>query len=187
MAEADRDKWDARYRAGDYPQGDPSWLKHFDEELPTQGRGLDVASGPGRLSIWMARRGLEVLAIDISPVGLALAREAAADEGVKIATRAMDLEREPLPEGSYAMIACFHYRQRSLFPVLVAHLAPGGVIVAELATTKNAERNEKPSKKWLCAPNELIRDSRDLEVLYYREAWVGDRHLARLVARRSEE
>ncbi|MEZ4253598.1 MAG: class I SAM-dependent methyltransferase [Polyangiales bacterium] len=187
MAEADSHIGTRASRAGDYPQGDPSWLKHFDGRTADPGTWVDVASGPGRLSIRMARRGLEVLAIDISPVGLALAREAAADEGVKIATRAMDLEREPLPEGPYAMIACFHYRQRSLFPVLVAHLAPGGVIVAELATAKNAERNEKPSKKWLCAPNELIRDSRDLEVLYYREAWVGDRHLARLVARRGEE
>lgn len=186
MADSDRDKWDARYRAGDYPQGDPAWLKHFDEELPRAGAALDVASGPGKLAIWMARRGLDVLAIDISPVGLALAREAAADEGVKIATRAIDLEREALPAGHYAMIACFHYRQRSLFPVLIANLAPGGVIVAELATTKNLERHEKPSKKWLCAPNELLRDSRELEVLYYREAWVNDRHLARLVARRVE-
>ena len=185
MAEADRQKWDARYRAGDYGPGDAGWLGEFDDDVPSEGRALDVAAGAGRTSVWLARRGLDVTAIDISPVGLALAREAASDEGVKISTQVTDLEREPLPVGPFALIACFHYRQRALFPVICAQISPGGVIVAELATTRNLERNEKPSRRWLAEPGELLRDAMALDVLYYRESWVGDRHLARIIARRS--
>ncbi|MEM9073494.1 MAG: class I SAM-dependent methyltransferase [Myxococcota bacterium] len=184
MAEADREKWDAKYRTGDYGQGDPAWLKHFAEDLPQGGRALDIASGSGRISVWLARHGFDVLSVDISPVGLALARETAADEGVSIKTRAMDLEREPFPEGPFDVIACFHYRQRALFPVIAAQVAPKGVVVAELATVKNLEKQAKPSRRWLSNPNELLGDCRDLEVVYYRESWVGDRHLARLIARR---
>ncbi len=44
MADADREKWDKRYRTGDYPQGDPTWLKHFSDDLPGEGRALDVAA-----------------------------------------------------------------------------------------------------------------------------------------------
>lgn len=187
MSKADREKWDARYRTGDYPKGDPAWLQHFEDELPSSGRALDVASGSGRVSIYLARRGLEVLAIDISPVGLALAREAAADEGVRIETRAMDLEREPFPEGPFDLVACFHYRQRALFPIMASNVAPGGCVVAELATVKNLERQQKPSRRWLAEPNELLQSCGGLEVLYYREAWVADRHLARLIARRPDE
>ncbi len=164
--------------------GDPAWLTHFAEDLPSCGKALDVAAGAGRLSVWLARQGFDVLAVDISPVGLALAREAAADEGLQVGTRALDLEREPLPEGPFDLIACFHYRQRSLFPVIAAQVAPGGVVVAELATVKNLQRQTRPSRRWLSEPNELVHACRDLELVYYREAWVGDRHLARLIATR---
>ena len=184
MAEADREKWDAKYRTGDYGQGDPAWLKHFEEDVPQGGNALDVAAGSGRISVFLARRGFRVLAVDISPVGLALARETAADEGVNIETRQMDLEREPFPEGPFDLIACFHYRQRTLFPLISAQVAPGGVVVAELATIKNLERQAKPSRRWLCESGELLSGCHDLEVVYYRESWVGDRHLARLIARR---
>jgi len=187
MGEADREKWDARYRAGAPSAGDPSWLLELQDELPDGGRALDIAAGAGRVSIWLARRGFEVTAIDISPVGLTLAREAAADEGVQIATVVTDLEREPFPEGPFHLVACFHYRQRALFPVIAAQIAPGGVVVAELATVKTLEKREKPSRRWLARPNELLEDCKGLEVVYYREGWVGDRHLARLVARRPED
>ncbi len=186
MAEADREKWDAKYRTGDYGPGDPAWLDPFAEELPTEGKALDIAAGAGRTSVWLARRGFDVLSVDISPVGLALAREMAADEGVKIETRAMDLEREPFPEGPFDLIVCFHYRQPTLFPLIATQVAPGGIVVAELATMKNLERQKKPSRKWLCESNELLSASRDLQVVYYRESWVGDRHLSRLIARRPE-
>ncbi len=187
MGEADREKWDARYRAGAPSAGDPAWLLDLQDELPDGGRALDIAAGAGRVSIWLARRGFEVTAIDISPVGLTLAREAAADEGVQIATVVTDLEREPFPEGPFHLVACFHYRQRALFPVIAAQIAPGGVVVAELATIKTLEKREKPSRRWLARPNELLEDCKGLEVVYYREGWVGDRHLARLVARRPED
>lgn len=185
MSEEDRKRWDARYRAGEYGEGDPAWVGEFSDDLPKAGRALDIAAGAGRVSVWLARREFEVTAIDISPVGLALAREAAADEGVSVRTQVTDLEREPFPEGPFDLVACFHYRQRALFPVIVAQLKPGGVVVAELATVRNLERQERPSRRWLAEPNELLRDAGALDVLYYREAWVGDRHLARILARRS--
>jgi len=184
VADADRERWDARYRAGGGGMDAPAWLTPLADELPSGGRALDVAAGAGRLSLWLARRGFDVLAVDISPVGLALARGAAASEGFDVQTRAMDLEREPLPFGPFELIACFHYRQRSLWPLLAARLAPGGVFVAELATVKNLERHAHPSRRWLAEPNELLRACRELEIAYYREGWVGDRHLARLVATR---
>ena len=184
MAESDRERWDARYRAGPFSAGDPAWLLEFEEDLPSEGKALDIAAGAGRVAIWLARRGFEVSAIDISPVGLALAREAAADEGVQIATHVADLESESFPRGPYHLVACFHYRQGGLFPLVAQNLAPGGVVVAELATVRTSERRPRPSRRWLATPNELLEECRQLEVVYYREAWVDDRHLARLIARR---
>lgn len=186
MAEEDRKKWDEKYARGEHVAGQaPGWLRELDPDLPEEGAALDVAAGAGRIAVWMARRGLAVTAVDISPVGLALAREAAREEGVRIGTAVCDLERDPLPQGPFAVIACFHYRQRDLMPSIVERLGDGGVVIAELPTVRNLERHARPSRRWLAEPNELLRDLAGLEVLYYREGWLGGMHRARLAARRA--
>ena len=185
MSEEDRERWDATYRAGGHRDPPaPEWLAALDGELPRAGRALDVASGTGRLARFWAARGLDTLAVDVSPEGLRLAREAAAREGLALETRVLDLEREPLPDGPFAAISCFHYLQRDLFPALAARLAPGGVLACEIATVRNLERNPKPSARFLLQPNELLALCRPLEVVFYEEGWRDDHSLARLLARR---
>lgn len=186
MADEDRIKWDRRWsEQRDRPRSSPSWVAELDAEIPRDGRGIDVAAGSGRMALYMARRGLDVTAVDISPVGLTLAREAARDEGVKIQTSVRDLERDGLPEGSWSAIACFHYRQPDLFASFRDALAPGGVLIAEVSTTASLERNPgKPSARWLAERNELLRSCEGLDVVYYREGWIGDRALARVLARK---
>jgi 2-polyprenyl-3-methyl-5-hydroxy-6-metoxy-1,4-benzoquinol methylase len=186
MAEEDRIKWDKKWsERRDLPRSAPSWVAELDSELPREGRGLDVAAGAGRMALYLARRGLDVTAVDISPVGLTLAREAARDEGVHIKTIVRDIERDGLPEGTYDVIACFHYRQPDLFPAIVRALTPGGVVIAEVATIDTLEKQpQKPSARWLAERNELLRCCEGLDIVYYREGWVGERALARVLARR---
>jgi SAM-dependent methyltransferase len=186
MADEDRVKWDRKWaERRDQPRSAPSWVGELDAEIPRGGRGLDVAAGSGRMALYLARRGLDTTAVDISPVGLTLAREAARDEGVVIKTSVRDLEREGLPEGSYEAIACFHYRQPDLFASFGRALATGGVLIAEVATVGMLEKNpQKPTARWLAERNELLRCCEGLEIVYYREGWFGDRALARVLARR---
>jgi SAM-dependent methyltransferase len=184
MAEADRERWDRIFRErGHADAGPPAWLAELDAELPRTGRALDVASGAGRLALFWAKRGLETLAVDVSLEGLRLAREAAARAGLALSTCALDLEREPLTEGPFAAISCFHYLQRDLFPQLVERLAPGGVLACEVATVRGLARNAKPSRRFLLEPNELLRLCAKLEIVAYREGWQGDRCHARILAR----
>ncbi|MCB9598570.1 MAG: class I SAM-dependent methyltransferase [Sandaracinaceae bacterium] len=183
MADADREKWDARHaegRPGSSPA--PAWLADHDPVLPRAGRALDVASGAGRLALWARARGLEVTAIDISGVGLARLRESAPD----VLTIERDLELDPrLPRGPFDLVTCFHYRQPSLWPAMTAVLARGGVLVAELLGVANLERHAHPSRRWLADPGELRDAAAGLELLYAEEGWLGDRYSARLVARKS--
>lgn len=188
MAEADRERWDRIHREGGHTDGGPpTWLEELDAELPRAGRALDVASGAGRLALFWAKRGLETLAIDVSGEGLARAREAAARAGLPLATRALDLEHDPLPDGPFAAISCFHYLQRDLFPKLVERLAPGGVLACEIATVRNLERNAKPSRRFLLEPNELLRLCAPLEIVAYREGWHAERCDAHILARRTSK
>src|SRR5262245_948577 len=183
----DRERWDASHRAGshaDLPL--PEWLAALDAELPRAGRALDVAAGTGRLARFWAARGLAALAVDVSPEGLRLAREAAAREGLVLETQPLDLERDPLPAGPFAAISCFHYLQRALFPELIARLAPGGVLACEIATLRNLERHAKPSARFLLHDGELARLLAQLETVWSFEGWSADgRCVARAVARRS--
>jgi len=186
MADAERERWDRIWReAGSADLAAPTWLAELDAELPRAGRALDVAAGAGRIALYWAVRGLDTLAIDISESGLSRTREAAARASLRLRTRAIDLEREAIGESGFAAISCFHYLQRDLFPALVERLAPYGVLVGEIATVRNLERRERPSRRFLLEPNELLRLCAPLEIVFYREGWEGDRCQARVVARRT--
>lgn len=185
MAEGDREHWDARYREAS-PSGGPApeWLAAFAPEWPARGRALDVAAGRGRIALWLAARGLRVLAADISPVGLAQARDAARSAGLELETLPIDLEREALPPGPFDVITCFHYLQRDLFPALIERLSPGGFLCVEIATTGNLERHAPPSRRFLLEPGELPHLCAPLETVHSEEGWFDDRCVARAAARR---
>jgi tellurite methyltransferase len=186
VADEERERWDRIWREGGHGEaGPPDWLAELDAELPRAGRALDVASGAGRLALFWATRGLETLAVDISAEGLGRARAAASRAGLALDTHALDLEWQPLPGGPFAAISCFHYLQRDLFPKLASLLAPGGVLVCEIASVRNLERNPRPSRRFLLEPNELLRLCAPLEIVYYSEGWHGDRCDARILARRA--
>jgi tellurite methyltransferase len=186
VAAGDRERWDAKFRAGSHASDSPpAWLAAFDSALPRAGRALDVAAGAGRVARFWAARGLATTAADVSPVALELARAAVARDGHRLELLALDLERESLPEGPFAAISCFHYLQRDLFPRLVERLAPGGVLACEIATVRNLERHASPGRRFLLEPGELLELCLPLEILSHSEGWEGDSFLARAVARRA--
>ena len=185
MAESDRLKWDQRYsQFTGIGQEPASWRVDVSDEIPYLGRALDIAAGNGRLSLWLAKRGLDVLAVDISLVGLELARQTAEAKGHMIETLSLDLETQSLPEGPFDVITCFHYWQRDIFPIIRDRLRPEGVFVAEVATVPNLERHPHPSLQYLAEPGELKQQCRPLQIAYYQECWINDHAMARVVARK---
>jgi ubiquinone/menaquinone biosynthesis C-methylase UbiE len=74
--------------------------------LPAGGRVLEVAPGPGYLSIELARRGYKMAAIDISHAFVPMARENAARAGVAIDVRDGDAAALPFAAESFEMVVC---------------------------------------------------------------------------------
>lgn len=185
MAEDDRERWNRKYQHG--KTGEPSAaLVELSQWLPVQGRALDVAGGAGANAVWLARRGLAVTIVDVSEVGLALARAHAAREGVALATVRTDLEVEPLPAGPWALVVCCCYLQRDLIPRLVAALEPGGRLVWIHPTVTNLERHASPGARFLLQPGEaaaLVEAAGPVRVCWSEEAWVGTGEAARCLAR----
>jgi SAM-dependent methyltransferase len=185
MSDADRAKWDERYRSKGPESSEPlAFLTSL--ELPEPGRALDVAGGAGRNAIWLARRGWRVTIVDVSPEGLALARAAAADLPLQLVCA--DLERAPLPPGPFDLVVSSYFLRRELFPAFPAVLAPGGRLVYVQPTRANLQRHARPPAGFLLEDGELPSLVRDLEIVSYEEGWFGEgneaRHEARLVARK---
>ena len=61
-------------------------------DLPP-GRALDLGCGEGADSVWLAHRGWDVVAVDISETALGRAKEAAGTRGVTDQRRLFDLPR----------------------------------------------------------------------------------------------
>jgi tellurite methyltransferase len=185
MSEEDRQKWNARYREQAGARPPSRFLLSLGDRLPSAGRALDVAGGPGHEALWLARRGLDVTLVDISDVALERAASAAREEGVTLRVQRVDLEAEPLPSGPFALVLCLNYLWRPLFAVLPQVLAPGGMFVFAQPTRSNLERNPHPSARFLLEDGELPRLLQGLEVVSYTEGWTDEgRHEARLVATR---
>jgi SAM-dependent methyltransferase len=93
VSEADRVKWDERWRdrAGDGTAGPEPFLVREVLRLP-RGRVLDVASGDGRNTLWLAGQGFAVTAVDVSPVAIDRLGRAAPAQGLTVAARAADLD-----------------------------------------------------------------------------------------------
>lgn len=163
-----------------------SLVTELEPLLPKKGRALDLAGGRGRHALWLARLGLDVTLVDVSGVGLELARKAAESAGLEVKTDQVDLEASPFPAGPWDLILCFHYLQRSLFAEFPKALAPGGLLIFVQPTIKNLERHTRPSARFLLQEGELRRLVQGLEILGYDEGWLQeDRHEARVVARKA--
>lgn len=187
MSLAERTKWDARYR-GASPAFTPSpFLADLDALLPRSGRALDIGGGTGGNALALARRGLDVTLVDISPVGLALAHDEAIRSGNRLEIVAIDLEREAPPAGPWDLIFQANYLHRPLFQRYPVLLAPGGLLVVAHPTRTNLERHPKPGPDFLLDDGELPGLVSGLEIVRHDEAWRDDgRYEARLVARRPD-
>lgn len=135
MAPAD---WDSRYSASANLFGDnPSRLLLDHRGLLRPGmEALAVGDGEGRNGVWLAEQGLHVLAVDISPVGLARAGARAARHNVEIVTRCVDILDWDWPVAAFDLVACIYVhfppeRKAQMHQAMVRALKPGGLLIME--------------------------------------------------------
>lgn len=74
--------------------------------VPSGGRILEVAPGPGYLAIELAKRGYAVTAIDISRSFVRIARKNAADAGVQMVVEQGNASALPLADAWFDYIVC---------------------------------------------------------------------------------
>ncbi len=193
MSHERQDHWDTRYAEADPPPPAPLLLQELAHLLPRQGQALDLACGLGGASLFLARRGLRVDALDLSPIALNRLQQWADAEQLDICTRACDLEAVRLPQARYALIVVSRFLQRDLFTALIASLQPGGLLCYETFTALKARPGGPRNPDYLLQPGELLRLTQGLNPVYYREEGVigdtalGVRNLAQLIAQKPQD
>jgi tellurite methyltransferase len=191
MSQADTDRWEARYRAGDaaYASRPSRFVLDWLARLP-RGRALDVACGLGATAIALAEAGFEVEAIDIAPTALARAGEEARRRGVTVDWRCADLADWRLPEARYDLIVDIHFVNRDLVAQFLDALKPGGWLLFEQHLRWPQPVAGPGSPHFRLRPGELRHLLWQLDIVHYEEglfpgADADSRFaLARAVARR---
>jgi SAM-dependent methyltransferase len=169
---SDQKRWDERFGGKGFAFGkepNPFLKKHI--RLLPKGKALDIAAGEGRNSVFLARYGFDVDAVDISGVGLKKAQKLAGEVGVKIHTSFADLNTYQIEKEKYDLIANFYFLRRGLIPKIKKGLKKGGRVIFETYTLeqKNIGTEGPKDPKYFLKPNELLRLFKDFHILYYRE------------------
>jgi hypothetical protein len=128
--------WNQRYATAEYVYGtQPNDFLAEHAALLT-GPVLSLAEGEGRNGVFLASRGLDVLGVDGSPVGLAKARQLAQSRGVTLRTEVADLAAYTPPENTFgAVVSIFAHLPSALrsrlYPLVELALRPGGILLLE--------------------------------------------------------
>src|SRR5262249_10925261 len=122
-------------------------------------------------------RGWHVRIVDISEVGLGLARQKALQTlGTRRATELIELEvadlscSPSLDRNLFDLVVVFRYLNRELFPALVHTLKPGGILIYVTYTIGQLRFPRGPhDPRFLLQPDELRQAFSNLEILHYGE------------------
>jgi SAM-dependent methyltransferase len=146
MTTYDQNFWDERYSGSAYFYGihANAFLMTHVHEL--RGPVLSLCEGEGRNAVFMAERGLAVLGVDSSHVGLTKAHALAASKGVRIETRVADMANFE-PEKNYfgSVVSIFAHLPTSiratLYPRIEEALKPGGLLLLEAYSKNQLSKN----------------------------------------------
>jgi 2-polyprenyl-3-methyl-5-hydroxy-6-metoxy-1,4-benzoquinol methylase len=186
MSIEDRLRWDAKYAEktlSDRLEPDDWLIETVSAFSP--GRALDLACGMGQNSLWLARQGWQVDAVDISPAGLELASRLAASHGARVHWIAADLDSFTPEPKVYDLVLVFRFLERTRLPGKIeSALRPGGWLLYETFTTAQLSRPESRMRNpaFALLPGELPRLFPSLRIISYTECDLPDRSVARLAA-----
>ena len=177
MSRADRERWDEKHRTR--PPGAPSELfLSVLPRLPRGGRALDVACGAGAYAAALLDHGFSVDGLDLSRVGLDLARERTASPSFRAIQT--DLERPGVRDGAaWDLVLCTSFLERAVLPRLAGWVRPGGHLYFETFHRGHLAGRPHFRPDWVLERGEIEELFADLEPITRGETDVRAFVLAR--------
>src|SRR4030042_440893 len=152
------------------------------EKIKPGGKILDIGSGEGRNTIFLAKNGFDVTAVDISENGIMKTKKMAGDNNVQIKAHVMDFSNflENSPE--YDAILCMNVLQfanlekikMAIDNIKIKTLSGGFNVIASLiAENEDMKEQAKSRGMYLFDKDELKKFYDDWKLLEYIE-FLGD-------------
>ncbi len=166
-------RWDERYKERkELPPVNQTLMDFF--HVARGKRALDIACGMGQNALFLAQKGFEVDAMDISSIALQSLKGKD-----RIYTILADITKYPLLSFHYDLIVCTNFLERSVLKKMQKALKREGILIYETFTYKKRDFNPR----YTLQKNELLQHFLDLEIIHYALKKNGEK--ASLVARKT--
>jgi len=174
--------WDERYSGERIWSGHPNGALLAEVAELSPGRALDVGCGEGADSVWLARQGWQVTALDISARAVERTEALATDAGVHVEGVAAGLLDAPLAEAGYDLVSAM-YPALLRTPTaqaeqrLLSLVAPGGTLLV----VHHADIDREHALEQGYDPDDYVSPDDVLALAIERGGWdvVADEHRER--------
>jgi 2-polyprenyl-3-methyl-5-hydroxy-6-metoxy-1,4-benzoquinol methylase len=184
-------KWNQRYADEQKAARPAEVVLSYAHLLPEKGSALDLACGLGGNALFLAGKGLDVEAWDLSAVAIQRLVQAAKQLNLSnLNAQVRDVEIQPPPAEQFDVIVVSYYLERTLVPALIQSLRPDGLIFYQTFTRQAVTLEGPKNSSFRLADQELLKLFRDLKVRLYQEEGrvgnlsLGGRDIAMLVAQK---
>jgi len=139
--------WNSKFSRDGYLYGikPNSFIASKVKSFPRGGKVLCLGEGEGRNAIFLAKRGMEVTAIDASDIGLSKLHFRALEEGVTVETICADLNDWEVKEQYDVIVASYLHMYKEdrakLFEKIQDSLKPDGIFVGEFFSVNQLNYN----------------------------------------------
>ena len=153
-----RPEWDERYQEGDLPWDtgvvERNLIEVVDRGVLTHGRILEVGCGTGTNALWLAKRGFDVIGLDLSPNAIARARSKL-ERGLSCRFEVLDFLNDEVPDRPFDAVfdrGCFHVFEEASEQLRFASrvrdvLAEEGRWISLIGSTEGAPRDTGPPRR----------------------------------------
>ncbi|HYE37437.1 class I SAM-dependent methyltransferase [Methylocaldum sp.] len=179
MAENEREirsKWDRIYRAvGEVTPEPAQVLADNAHLLPPSGIALDLACGLGGSALYLAQRGFDTHAWDISPEAISRVNVYARQLGLTLHTEVRDIVGRPPMTELFDVIVISRFLERSVAQSVTKVLKPGGLLFYQTFIREKTTGIGPTNPAYLLDTNELLSLFGNLRLVFYREEGrIGD-------------
>lgn len=163
------EKWNQRYAERQEANHPAQVLIENKHLLPSQGKALELACGMGGNSLFLARQGLSVTALDFSSVAIEKLHRIAEQEQLDVTAKVMDLNNWSADTSRYDFIVVTGFYQVDLCCRIIEALAPGGLLCYQTFTRFKVREGGPSNPDFLLARGELLQQFAQLHPIVYRE------------------
>ncbi|WP_324170606.1 class I SAM-dependent methyltransferase [Sulfurimonas sp.] len=160
----DKQRWNERYQEHPIPDNVSKILEKYVDNVNI-GQALDIACGMGRNTHFLASKGFDIDAVDISDYALSKIKKSPIITKIEA-----DLDKYNIAPNKYDLILNTNYLNRRLLSQMKDGLKQGGVVMFETFIIAHGDfKLPTMNLDYLLRKNELLHSFIGLDVIYYEE------------------